>query len=90
MERLTTIAELGPEPAEAKVAASYMANPPLVGRAALTTEFESALAETAHERGRSLLVEAEPGAGQVRVGESANLDGPSCAVLGGMLWRRPR
>jgi serine/threonine protein kinase len=47
MERLTAIADLGPEPDEALVAESYMASPRLVGRAAVLARLELALPRSA-------------------------------------------
>ncbi|HEX6243816.1 MAG TPA: serine/threonine-protein kinase, partial [Polyangiales bacterium] len=63
IERLTGIAQLGPEPDEARVASSYLERAPLVGRAAVLERFEQALLSVP-DGGRSLLVEAEQGLGR--------------------------
>jgi hypothetical protein len=64
MERLTAIADLGSEPEEHKVAASYMAHPPLVGRELPIMHLEQALGSVMDQLGASLLLEATPGQGK--------------------------
>jgi tetratricopeptide (TPR) repeat protein len=64
MERLTSIADLEPEPREAQVSASYLAHPPLVGRDQPLALVDFALRASAGGRGLSLLVEAESGQGR--------------------------
>ncbi|HKO92994.1 MAG TPA: serine/threonine-protein kinase, partial [Polyangiaceae bacterium] len=63
MERLTTIAELEPEPDEASVAASYLANPKLVGRAAMLAQLELSLPASGTS-GASFVICAEQGQGR--------------------------
>jgi tetratricopeptide (TPR) repeat protein len=69
IERLTTIAELAPQPDEQAVAYSYLLHPPLVGRDALLKELVRYAAEAADEHGRAVNIEAASG-----LGRSALLD----------------
>ncbi len=64
MERLAAVADLPAEPDEAKVAYSYLAHPPLVGRSEPMAQLSAALDEVAAKRGASLLLEAGPGSGR--------------------------
>jgi tetratricopeptide (TPR) repeat protein len=64
IEQLTVIGELEAEPEEAKVAASYMAHPPLVGRDVPVLHLQQALGSVADKIGASLLIEGEPGSGK--------------------------
>lgn len=63
MERLSTIAELGPEPDEQKVALSYLVSPKLVGRDQPLARIAAAL-HSVDVRGESFLVAAEQGRGK--------------------------
>jgi tetratricopeptide (TPR) repeat protein len=64
MERLTAIGDLDAEPEEQRVAASYVAHPPLVGRELPIMHLEQALGAIADKIGSCLLVEAEQGLGK--------------------------
>ncbi len=64
MDRLSAIGNLSAEPDEAKVAYSYLAHPPLVGRGEVLEELSAALGRVAQRRGASLMIEAEPGSGK--------------------------
>lgn len=64
IERLTAIADLPAEPEAQKVAYSYLAHPPLVGRGDVTLQLDVALKQVADRQGGVVLLEAEPGAGR--------------------------
>jgi len=64
IEQLTTIGELPPEPEELKVAYSYLAHPPLVGREDVKLQLESLLEQAMGRQGSVVLLEAERGAGR--------------------------
>jgi hypothetical protein len=64
IERLTAIADLPAEPEEQKVAYSYLAHPPLVGRGDVVVQLEAALGQVTDRAGGVVLLEAEPGAGR--------------------------
>lgn len=64
IERLTAIGDLSPEPEEQKVAYSYLAHPPLVGRGDVLLRLEVALKQVADRQGGVVLLEAERGAGR--------------------------
>jgi tetratricopeptide (TPR) repeat protein len=63
MDRLGAIAELPPEPDEGRVAQSYLAHPPLVGRAALLSALLAPL-EARAETGQVFLLSGNPGLGR--------------------------
>jgi len=69
IERLTTIADLAPESDERRVAYSYLAHPPLVGRKELRETLVAAVEGALEAKGRTLLIEAAAG-----LGRSALLD----------------
>lgn len=64
IERLTAIADLPPEAEEQKVAYSYLAHPPLVGREDVLSRCDAAIARVAERKGGVLMLEAERGAGR--------------------------
>jgi tetratricopeptide (TPR) repeat protein len=64
IEQLTVIGELDAEPDEAKVAASYMAHPPLVARDVPILHLQQALGSIGDKLGACLLIEGEPGQGK--------------------------
>jgi hypothetical protein len=73
IEELTVIGELDAEPDQAKVAASYMAHPPLMGREVPILHLEQALGGIAGKIGASLLIEGEPGQGKTALLAEATL-----------------
>jgi eukaryotic-like serine/threonine-protein kinase len=69
IDRLTSIAELAPETDERRVAYSYLAHPPLIGRSDVLAICEHALDDASEQRGRAVLIEGSAG-----LGRSALLD----------------
>lgn len=69
IERLTAIADLPPETDERRVAYSYLAHPPLSGRADLMGSLKMAVESASEGQGQAVRVEAGPG-----LGRSALLD----------------
>jgi tetratricopeptide (TPR) repeat protein len=64
VERLTSIGELAPEPEEQKVAYSYLAHPPLVGREQIKLQLDSMLKRLMGGQGTVVLLEAKRGLGR--------------------------
>ena len=64
IERLSTLAELGPEQNEGQVAYSYLEHPPLVGRAEALNELRTALHQSLDGHGAVVVVEAATGLGK--------------------------
>lgn len=64
MQRLTAIADLPVEPDESKVAFSYLAHPPLVGRDAALSQSQALLQQTLAGARGMLLVTGSPGSGR--------------------------
>ncbi len=62
--RLTAIADLPEEPEQAKVAYSYLAHPPLVGRDQVLAQLAERLASASAAGGGCVLIEAPAGAGR--------------------------
>lgn len=69
IERLTSIADLPPEREERRVAHSYLARPPLVGRSQAREALTAAVDGALTQKGRTVLLEAAAG-----LGRSALLD----------------
>lgn len=67
IERLTTIADLPPEADERRVAYSYLAHPPLVGREHIRDTLTAAVNSAVEGRGGAVLIEAAAGLGRSAV-----------------------
>jgi tetratricopeptide (TPR) repeat protein len=70
IERLSVIADLPDEADERKVAHSYLAHPPLVGRDELMQQMEQLTRGALGGRGASVLLESQPGIGRTTILDS--------------------
>lgn len=75
MERLTALAELGPEPDLRRVAYSYLARPPLVGRDDVSAQLAEVLAALERGSGASALIEGAFGLGRTALLDALALKG---------------
>ena len=69
IDKLSSIGDLAPETEERRIAYSYLAQPPLVGRDGVVQALELAVHGAQAGRGRALMIEGAPG-----LGRSALLD----------------
>ncbi|MEY4511924.1 MAG: hypothetical protein RLZZ450_4046, partial [Pseudomonadota bacterium] len=80
IERLSTLAELGPEQHEARVASSYLQHTPLCGRSAAVATLRSALSAAVAGRGATLVVDGAAGAGRTAVLEQLAIEAELCGA----------
>lgn len=73
IDRLISIADLGPEADERRVAQSYLAHPPLCGRDALLAEISAAIDDVHAGQARDVLIVADAGLGRSALLEAAAL-----------------
>ena len=73
IDKLSSIANLAPESEERRIAYSYLAQPPLVGREGMVQALELAVHGAQSGRGRALMIEGAPGLGRTALLDKAEL-----------------
>lgn len=74
IERLATLAELGPEQHETRVASSYLQHTPLCGRASAVAALRTTLSEVVQGHGATLVIDAAGGAGRTAMLEQLAIE----------------
>ncbi|HEX6239528.1 MAG TPA: AAA family ATPase, partial [Polyangiales bacterium] len=74
IERVSSLADLGPEPDQHQVSAGYLRSPPLVGRGSVISDVRRCLTDALAGRGRSVMIEGSSGQGRSALLEQIGID----------------